>query len=125
MTYVPLILGANGEKFTIPRQIAQKFGNFYSSLYNLQIVPPDQLAVDEYLASSGMPGLTITAQQELESPITLEELEAAGSSAKAGKAPGLDGFTACYYKLLLPTLGPYLVKMFNGLSDSICTGQYY
>lgn len=36
-----------------------------------------------------------------------------------GKVPGPDSFTVQYYKLLLPTLGSYLVKMFNGLGDSI------
>lgn len=53
--------------------------------------PSTQSAVDDYLASSGMPGLTSITQQE--SPITLEELQAAVGSAKMGKTPGPDGFT--------------------------------
>lgn len=77
MTYVPMILGVEGEKCILPRQIAQKFGDFYCSLYNLHLDTPAQSAVDDYLASSRMPGLTSIAQQELESPITFEELQVA------------------------------------------------
>lgn len=51
--------------------------------------------LDDYLLSSGMPGLTPTALQELEILITLDEVKV--NSAKVGKAPGPDGFTAQYY----------------------------
>lgn len=66
-----MILSVDGEKCILPRQITQKFGDFYSSLYNLHLDTPDQSAVDDYLASSRIPGLTSIAQQELESPVTL------------------------------------------------------
>lgn len=32
-----------------------------------------------------------------------------------GKAPGPEGFMIQYYKLILPTLGPYMVNLFNSL----------
>lgn len=50
--------------------------------------------------------------------IMLEELQTAVGSAKSGKPPDLDGFTVQYYKILLPALGLYLVKMLNILGDS-------
>lgn len=117
-TYVPLIIGADGEKFTLPRQIAQKFCDFYSTLYNLHLDEPEQSVMDDYLATSGMTGLTTIAQQELDSPITLEEIQAVVNLAKVAKAPGPGGLTDYYYKILFPILGPYLEKMFNGLGDS-------
>lgn len=117
MTYVPVIMGSEGRKSTLPKQITQKFEELYSSLYNLQQDMPDQLTIDEYLISSGMPGLTNMTQKELDLPITLEELQKAVNSSKPSKSLGSDGFTVYYYKQLMAILGPYLVKMFNGLSD--------
>lgn len=69
-----MIVGA-GEKLTLPKQIVQEFGEFYITLYNLHLGVPKQSAMDEYLAPSGMTGLTTSTQQELESPITLEEID--------------------------------------------------
>lgn len=117
MTYVPTITGEEGEKFTLPKQTAQRFREYYSSLYNLQLDPLTQPGIDSYLASSGMPGLMSVAHQELDVPITLEEVQEAVNGARVGKAPGPDGYTVQYYKHLLPILGPYLVKMYNGMGD--------
>lgn len=117
-TYVPMIMGTEGERYLLPREIAQRFGDFYSALYNLRLNPQNQNAVEEYVSTSGLPSLASIARQELEKPITLEEVHEAVNLAKMGKAPGPDGFTAQYYKLLFPILGPYLVKMYNGLGDS-------
>lgn len=73
-TYVPLIIGEDGEKSTLPRQIAQKFGDFYSTLYNIHLAKPKQSVMDDYLATSGITSFATDAQQELESPITIEEM---------------------------------------------------
>lgn len=58
-----------------------------------------------------MPGVS----KLLEDPITLSELQIAIGNTKPGKAPGPDSFTIQYYKTLLPSLGNYLVKLFNDL----------
>lgn len=47
----------------------------------------------------------------------MEELQRAVGGMKPGKAPGPDGFTLQYYQALLLLLGPYMVRMFNGLGD--------
>lgn len=78
---------------------------------------PDQSTIDEYLISSGMPGLAKMMQKELDLLITLEELQKAVNSSKPSKAPGPDGLMVYYYKQLMAILGLYLVKMFNRLGD--------
>lgn len=69
------------------------------SLYNLPVASPSQNQMDEYLASSSLPTLSSTIQEELEVPITLEELQCAVKAATLGKSLGLDGLIIQYYKL--------------------------
>lgn len=76
----------------------------HSTILNLKV--PDQAEMEEYLTSSEMPSLTTIVQEELESPITLEEVQTAIRLAKTGKAPGPDGLSVQYYKSLMPELGP-------------------
>lgn len=64
-----------------------------------------------------MPQISSELRKELEAPISLEELQSAIGATKPGKAPGPDSFTLQYYKQLLPTLSPYMVKLFNALGS--------
>lgn len=70
----------------------------------------------DYIATSLMPTLPTETRDLLEDPITLPELQWAIGNTKAGKAPGSDGLTIQYYKILLPSLGNHLVKLLNNLS---------
>lgn len=62
-----------------------------------------------------MPKLPTEVSELMDEPITLEEIQSAKGSIKLGKAPGLDGLTAQYYKALLPSLGKFMHKFFNSL----------
>lgn len=85
-----------------------------TSLYNLPVqTPPPQTQLDAYISSSQLP---LEVQEALEAPIA-EEIQREVCSSKPGKAPGPDGFTLHYYKLLLQTLGPYMVRLFNELGS--------
>lgn len=70
-----------------------------------------------------MTQLPYSAQEALEDPITIEEIQGAIAETKPGKAPGSDGLTILYYKTLLPSLGPYMVKLFNteGPTSPFCS----
>lgn len=78
---------------------------------------PGRDKVTEYVTTSLMPSLSPEIRDILEEPITLPKLQAALNSAKAGKALGPDGLTATYYKTLLPSLGQYLVNLYNALGS--------
>lgn len=58
-----------------------------------------------------MPRLSDADKDILEDPITIEELQGAVGATKQGKASGPDGLTARYYKTLLPSIAPYMVKV--------------
>lgn len=65
-----------------------------------------------------MPQLSTEDRGILEDPITIEGGQKAVGTSKQGKAPDPGSFTAQYYKTLLPSLTPYMVKLFNALVSS-------
>lgn len=65
-----------------------------------------------------MPKLSAEVNKTLEDPITLTELQTAIGATKPGKASGTDGFTLQYYKTLLPSLGQFMIKLFNALGST-------
>lgn len=118
MNYIPHLVPPNKPKVTKPHDIAQEFQEFNKSLYNLQTKPFTQAQIDSYHSQSLMSRLSEADRDNLENPITLEELQGAVRASKLGKAPGPDGLTAQYYKTLFPSLAHYMVKLFNALGTS-------
>ncbi|XP_077319612.1 uncharacterized protein LOC143942237 [Lithobates pipiens] len=104
-SYVPQVMTPHNQKVTLPREIAGEFQKFYGSLYNLQTPTLSHAHIENYLSAADMPKLSEEVCMSLEEPISMQELQAAVGATKVGKAPGPDGFTAQYYKMLLPSLG--------------------
>lgn len=96
-SYRPRIKGSNGQLQSLPKDIAQAFGECYSSLYNLASSPPFPSSLEEYLSSARLSCLPSLVRCNLEAPITIEELFTVVKTVKPGKAPGPDGFTIQYY----------------------------
>lgn len=65
-----------------------------------------------------MPFLPAEVSTLLDDPITLSELQLAIGQTKLRQAPGPDGLTIQYYKTLLPSLGLYMVNLFNNLETA-------
>ena len=59
--------------------------------------------------------LKITERQKelLEQPITKEELDKALSKMKNNKSPGLDGYSAKFYKKFWPQIGDFFLNSVN------------
>lgn len=91
---------------TLPTQISQVFQDFYASLYNLPSTSSSQIQIDEYIISSQLPSLSPEIREELNAPITLEEVEHAISSAKPGKGPRIH---------------PSILSFSNELDNPICS----
>lgn len=113
MNYIPHLAPSNRPKATKPYDIVREFQEFYKSLYNLQTKPPTQAQIDLYLSRSLMPRISDADRDNLENPITMEELQGAVRATKLGKEPGPDGLTAQYYKTLFPSLAHYIIKLFT------------
>lgn len=55
--------------------------------------------------------------EELEEPITAEELGVALTHSKPKKAPGPDGLTPAYYKAFFEVLSPHLTSALNFITE--------
>lgn len=56
-SYIPQLLSATRQKVALPKQIAHKFRDFYSSLHNLSDQSTLQAQVDDNVTSSQLPQL--------------------------------------------------------------------
>lgn len=65
-----------------------------------------------------LPNLSPKQLTSLNSPFTATEITRAISTLPSGKAPGPDGFSAEYYKLLNTTLAPHMCQLFNAVVSS-------
>lgn len=84
-----------------PKEIADSFALYYSSLYSVKTDPhtPQTLDnhIDSFLATLQLPTLTSSQLQALK-PITLHEFAKAIQSLLIGKSMGPNGLLNAYYK---------------------------
>ncbi|XP_063315782.1 vomeronasal type-2 receptor 26-like [Pelobates fuscus] len=120
---VHTIRTAQGNTKQFPKEIADEFEKFYTKLYNTrggddkQSPTTRRAATTAYLTNLQQHTITPEEAEELDSPITEEEIRQALKTAKTGKAPGPDGFPVEYFKKLGHILIPYLTKALNGIRD--------
>lgn len=104
--------------------MAKVFHTFYSKLYNvsqsedLEGGQKKNFEIQQYLQGLDFPIVPKGELDQLECPITQEEVIKAIKNMAAGKSPGLDGYTIMYYRrfqrLLLPRLCIYLNTIGDG-----------
>ncbi|XP_053568601.1 rho GTPase-activating protein 15 [Bombina bombina] len=92
--YITYIKDEKGKDWYTSVDIAEKFRQYYESLYNLNRsdTTPTDNAIQDYLAQLGLPKITSEQKDDLDAPFTLSETLNAIKSLKGGKAPGPDGF---------------------------------
>ncbi|KAJ1141969.1 hypothetical protein NDU88_008297 [Pleurodeles waltl] len=86
---------------TLPSQevlILQQFEMFYSDLYAAEQL--DSQDIDDYLDSAPLPQIPTADRNTMERDITPAEVIGTIQCLQTGKAPGLDGFGAEFYKAL-------------------------
>lgn len=113
-----------GEIQYVTSDIAKVFQSYYSSLYSVREketrVEEEERKqqIQEYLKEAKLPIILVDKLQELEDPITQDEIRKAINSTAMGKGPGPDGFPVRYYKifkeLLIPKMREYLNKLVEG-----------
>lgn len=73
------------------------FHSNFTSLYK----EPETLrpsAIDGFIKDLPLPSLSVSHRDVMDGAITMEEVLAAIKKDNASEAPGLDGFSASYYK---------------------------
>lgn len=112
-----------GKLFSRNEDIAKQFETFYSKLYNLSHDHPDlstphscTTQLQNFIAQF-CPNLITTQQAEdLESPLSAEEINLAINQMKVWKSPGPDVLPLQYYKSFLDVLSPRMLTAFNTLA---------
>lgn len=84
---------------------------FYQDLYAKDTLGGG--SPEHWLGGSNLPKLTDEELETLGAPVTQEELEQAISDLKAQKAPGPDGYTGKFFKILKKEISPSLTALFN------------
>lgn len=50
--YIPHIIASLGQKKTTQTQIVKEFRDYYSSLYNLPVRPPNDTTINDYISAA-------------------------------------------------------------------------
>ena len=100
----------NGHLLTDTSEIRQRAVAFYAHLYKSEY-SEDEEAFDSFC--SGLPKVSEEASNELEAPLTVEEVYAALQSMKGGKAPGIDGLPPDFFKVFWNELKEDILDVFN------------
>ncbi|KAM8977058.1 2-(3-amino-3-carboxypropyl)histidine synthase subunit 1 [Pelodytes ibericus] len=122
-SFIPKIKTHNNILVQKTTQIAEAFHAYYNKLYNISpeaIFPPDPQihnSILSYLNRHMSQKISEQVAEDLDAPITIEELAEALKSTQNGKAPGPDGLTSIYYKTFKETLLPPMLKAFNSLAN--------
>ena len=108
---IPLIRTNSGETTVVHEEINNQFKQFYTSLYTSESLQNSQL-IDAFFDGLNTPSISEDSHNSLEQEFSPEEIEAAISSMKSGKAAGPDGFPNEFYKTFSKQLSPFLTLLF-------------
>uniref|UniRef100_A0A803SM80 Reverse transcriptase domain-containing protein n=1 Tax=Anolis carolinensis TaxID=28377 RepID=A0A803SM80_ANOCA len=118
----------NGEReIKTDKEILDEFKKYYEKLYTKDSISKEEIA--NYIGKFKLPKISESQRESLNKEITEEEISAAINKMDPNKAPGPDGFTAGYYKVLKQELTPLLKDVMNGIlrnqgaPDSWKTGE--
>lgn len=101
-----------------PERINNEFKNYYSLLYTSESSASTQ-DFNNFFATLEISLVHPDRVEQLENPITANELSAAISSMQGGKCPGPDGYTVEFYRKFQHKLVAVLLDMFNEAFKSL------
>lgn len=93
-------------------RIQETSETFFRDLYS-QPSAPGEVCIDAFLSSLNLPSLSDFRNENLIKPITKEEINAAITKSKLGKAVGLGGYSSQWYRSFRTELVPLLLNTFN------------
>ena len=95
-----------------PANINLEFSLFYSNLYKSE-PPPDTLVMESFLNNLEIPTVSRESAENLDRPLSVQEITLCISLMQNDKSPGPDGFSAEFFKKFAVQLAPLLLDVFN------------
>ena len=91
------------------QSMKSSFLDFYTQLYASE--NPSETDIQRFLEKVSLPSISEDEKEQLSAPFTPEEVLQAIKSMPSGKTPGLDGYSAEFYKAFWPQIQPLFMPM--------------
>ena len=104
-----------GEITTETAEIQRTIRDYYKQLYANKMDNHEEM--DKFLERYNFPRLNQEELENMNRPITSNEIETVANNLPTNKSPGPDGFTGEFYQTFREELTPILLKLFQEIAE--------